>query len=940
MSNFYNYNQIIKYSNLERGLGASTFDIQLKEEEIYERDVHLNPCRLLWSLYKIEENIPDEEFAKKLVAKPEQTSAAKFIDYSNNISKIITKNIQLSKDKSPSHLPKEISKKSTLFVSKSDEMIDFISSIKETKQDKQDREDKQKRELINKLKNQVSQKCTTDTLLNTNNKIAISIISQMKSIPTESTEENQEDVKKGITRDFFNKSILNYSLIGYEGINGTLRGIIKNPSDETINDIVNLDLIFDKYGVSSVSNEKGMRLYRGMKKVYYLDKGQYKETERVGDLKVGDVITDKGFVSSSLDINTSLGGFFGGENKSDETKSCCCIFTFVYPPHLPFIPMADFNIEGIIEKEEAKQQQTAFGFTETELLLPRNFNLKIIKKDLVPELFNLDTKKPKKFINLTIVECEVVFKIDKNTDKNFLENLKKTNSHITISALLYKNIIRQRNENLSSETKKKYAEMYERKIIKFKIGGQAWFNDPNNKNDTISFVYKFPISKKGGGEYDKYIKYKSKYIALKNKLDGGNNNTINNNTINNDTINIDKKNIVTELSFPLKTLVNLLISISIEQKCCMNDLQNLNTVNDFQKNFIREISNKFKEFKENTQSFFIGTKNVSSWSNIIEKKYADILTELNNIINFDEINELTLSLNQLFAVETTKKKKIESDINKLILEKLKRMHEYIVSTIWPISEGIVNEYIKFMQNSLTYVKEQKYPFYNLKQKLRPEYYPKLEKSNAFVNNCIKCGMKENSFVCNHVIKSNLLGGATKSDQDIEVETVNITCAPKKNVVDEKQKQTSNIINAPILKTNDKLNIIIKCCNMALGPASCVKQFSINFILPIITYYKDISNMLKMTITQDKELYKSQSYITLYNEIQESLNKIISSLTKSLNEIADINENIKKHNNELQKNIQTKTSSSPDKKSAIFSGLFKSKSTTSSKPTINYGPIDI
>lgn len=588
MSTFFSYNQIINKNikpineNIKQELHNKEF---FKQSKYLDESIIINPCRSLWAIYKLMNNMSDEQFSKKLL----QDIGAKedhFINYAENLNK----------------------------------RIDYYLLKTNPKLNQIDREKAKKKLLIN-LFNNLSDKCTIDRLSSKSNPLANAILSQMLNIPT-SKDNNDDNIYT---------TILNYSNMGYKHINAALRGEQTNPLDKTINDIVNLDLVFDFYGVASVGNPRGLRLFRGSQDVGFFrnGNGKFRYSANVNELQVGDVIFESAYMSTSMDINSSLNPEFFKFDVKNKISPCCCILTFIYPPHMPFLPMADFNIENIVSKEEIVNKQTLFGFTETEILLPRYLSLRVVDKIKLNQYLYADSgNHPDEEINgevefnkLTLIVCEVVF----NLDKNLLNNIKNIKNPVNVSAMLYKNTIIQRNSNLSQNVIKKYNTDYERKIDKFKIK-KAWFNNPTKPDETIKFVLN-PNLQMGGEYYDKYVKYKSKYLELKNILEGG--------QVSNNILTL------------LKAMLKLFLVTILEQNCCSNLLGNYKfNVNGKEaaigKDFTKLFNDNQKLWKNSVGGLsFLTSSNYDIYNTWIKNIYSknfnlekNIITILNMYIKF------------------------------------------------------------------------------------------------------------------------------------------------------------------------------------------------------------------------------------------------------------------------------------------------------------------
>lgn len=506
---YYSYNEIInpKIKKINENLDMDIQDISpLKYSELLNKDKYLNPCRLLWASYKIQNNLDDSTIKKKIVGARRINKIDGFIRYAKHL----------------------------------DARLEYyIKKMRDVQKDKI----VTKKSILDKINSDIHNKCTIDILSNNNNIFTKSMISQLALVPG-------KDNKGGLKQDNLYETINEYSDSEFININGGLRGFAKL-STTTINNIINLDMIFDYFASTSVLNNDPIRLYRGMSQVFYERNGVPGNTMIMNDLQVGDIINDKGYVSASLDINTSLNPDFFQRNVSNDniwevnTSPCCCLFTFLYPPHLPFIMMGDFNIGEFFEDYQLKDKTTMYGFSETEILLPRNFTFRVKNKLQVKNILYMDGNKEEKFTDINLIVCEVVYKL---SDAEY-KSIKQKNNALDTSFLIYKSNIINRNKcptsnvGLCGPAYNTYLKEYERKINKFNMKA-TWFDG----NVGIKYV----LSPKPliGGYYDKYIKYKDKYIDLKKSLEGGAK----------DQVNVIKKS--------LQQQIDLMSGIIFKSKCC------------------------------------------------------------------------------------------------------------------------------------------------------------------------------------------------------------------------------------------------------------------------------------------------------------------------------------------------------------------------------------
>lgn len=312
---------------------------------------------------------------------------------------------------------------------------------------------------------------------------------------------------------------------------------------------------------------------------------------------------------------------------------------------------------------------------------------------------------------------------------------------------------------------------------------------------------------------NKYMKYKSKYIALKNLLEGG-------------TVKQDQDiNIIKKIKNPLKQIINLLISISVEQKCCLMDLANLKSTNEYQKEFIDTIKKYFNLFKIRIDYIFT--------TKMLEKEKIQTQNKIQNQ-KIKHIVSIDINSRYAFLLE-------QND-----LSTMEQLRKFILEDILPISKKIFDEYLLLMENIRLTVKSNDIPFYNIKERPRSLYYPKLQPLNVNINNCVECKKENNNYKCTNL----------------------------KSIIKKSQ--------------NDK-NDFNKCCNMTLGANSCIKQFSINFLVPLNIYFKEIHNTLINEINNKK----------IQDEILENLsnnvNEMVIHSNKILEKIIDVNEIIQDYN---------------------------------------------
>lgn len=587
MTKFYTYNEVLN-NNITPIKSTLKEDLAKKkifnQSQYLDTDSYMNPCRMLWGTYKIANNFTDDQFIKKLVG----TEYAKgkvdnFLNFTHNLNK----------------------------------RIDYYIANTHPKLNKT-QITKLKSDILKTINDILEGRCTIDKLTNKSNPLANAIISQILVVPNKYSDVNKNDTNDD---DDLYDTIISYSGSLYDTINPALRGLSSTPpSESTINAIVNLDIIFDYFAVTSVANRQGLRLFRGLDKVFYLRNGINGTADRAQDLQIGDILNDKAFMSSSIDINGSLNPNFFKFSVSDKIMPCCCILTFVYPPHFPFITMADFNVEDILSKKHLQGKQTAFGFTETELLLPRNTSFKVINKIKLDEYLYMDFSKELKFKGLTIVECEVAFELE----DTMVKTIKDIKNPVNVSSMLYKNIIYRRNSKLSQDSIKIYNQIYERKIKKFKIN-KTWFNNTNKPYDTINFVLK-PTLQLGGDFYDKYVKYKTKYLELKNQIDQMNGGQMNSN-----------------ISNSFKMLLKMFLISLAEQNCCLNMLEKYqfkksNVIVNLATNFNKFVSDNQKSWKGSVGGLtFLSTKNeydiYNSWVKKINDKSFNLEKNLMLFLN-------------------------------------------------------------------------------------------------------------------------------------------------------------------------------------------------------------------------------------------------------------------------------------------------------------------
>lgn len=590
---YYSYNELSgpKIKKINETLNTNILDATpLKYSELLNKDKYLNPCRLLWATYKIQNNMKDDEIKKKIVGERNINKVNGFLRYSNHLDTRLEYYIKKVKD---------IKKETSLT----------------------------KKDIIKNLYLGVQNKCTLDVLSNDNNIFTKSMISQLALVPGGTG----DDTGKSDKSDNLYRTINAYSASAYAEINSGLRGLSKIGSS-TLNHIVNLDMVYDYFASTSVLNNEPIRLYRGMDQVFYERNGVLGNTKILGELQVGDIINDKGYVSASLDINTSLNPEFFKRNSSDDNilniniSPCCCLFTFLYPPHMPFIMMGDFNIGGFFEEYQLKGKKSTFGFTETEILLPRNLTFRIKEKLKVKNILYMDGPNEEKFIDINLIVCEVVYKLN-NIE---LKGISQKNNSLDTSFLLYKSSIIDRskcnksNVGLCGDTYNAYLKEYERKIKKFNMKA-TWFDGD------VGIKYVLSPKPLTGGYYDKYIKYKTKYTDLKKIMEGG---------------ATDPTTIMKEA---LLQQVELMFGIVMKGKCCEQKMIAFKN-NNKKSSIVAKISDSFELLqKENTKVWVRSLKETADDTNIYNawRKYITETDDVDklNIVNAKLMNSFIFMIN-------------------------------------------------------------------------------------------------------------------------------------------------------------------------------------------------------------------------------------------------------------------------------------------------------
>lgn len=198
-------------------------------------------------------------------------------------------------------------------------------------------------------------------------------------------------------------------------------------------------------------------------------------------------------------------------------------------------------------------------------------------------------------------------------------------------------------------------------------------------------------------DINKYLKYKIKYLQLKNIINGG---------------NLIDTNINDTLKRNLNEIVNYISSYILEYECCYNDIQKFDSNNIIQKKYLNNMKELYKTFNAN----FMKDLNISK----IEDK--------NNIAS-----DLIIKLN-----------KVNSDNFVTIFNNI----------LWPILSSIMNNYTKFTTSLLAYSMNNKIPnfkFNMISQSTRNNNNNTCIGKNEF-KKC--CDLTINGFNCFDLLGSN------------------------------------------------------------------------------------------------------------------------------------------------------------------------------------------
>lgn len=153
---------------------------------------------------------------------------------------------------------------------------------------------------------------------------------------------------------------------------------------------------------------------------------------------------------------------------------------------------------------------------------------------------------------------------------------------------------------------------------KYLLKKRNWFNSFGNNVDTTNFVLNPQL---GGIYYDKYVKYKQKYLELKENMKGGDN--IENNI---------KKLLVKQ--------INIIVKILYDQECCEKKLQNYTEANKNNQE-LRIIYKAFNDmYKKNKTTWNSSISTKAPWDLDDKKNYGDWIIQiyhpkksLKNILN-------------------------------------------------------------------------------------------------------------------------------------------------------------------------------------------------------------------------------------------------------------------------------------------------------------------
>lgn len=259
-----------------------------------------------------------------------------------------------------------------------------------------------------------------------------------------------------IASDIYN-AVYGYTNNDYLAINKIGRGLMNDIYDvswDAFIKMTTMDLFFDVYS-NPLLRKYRWRLFRGVngdKKVAFLRKNNTTKlfTEHLDDsqsLNIGDILYDNGFSSASLDANSSLNPEF------IPNTSQCCLFTFLYPREMP--------LEFMYIADDPQKRKFTFGFTETEVLLPRGLYLQVKSfTDVTVPLYDIGIDKTR---TIRLYQLEFVAPIHPNSHYKELVTIDpkiKMMKPINLYANIYSNQIMIRNLKLSHDFIKKYQFVY------------------------------------------------------------------------------------------------------------------------------------------------------------------------------------------------------------------------------------------------------------------------------------------------------------------------------------------------------------------------------------------------------------------------------------------------------------------------------------------------
>lgn len=287
-------------------------------------------------------------------------------------------------------------------------------------------------------------------------------------------------------------------------------------SPYTLSMVTHLDYLFDYLlGKVNANRTRSVRLFRGIHNNTKLSVYSYEEKSKkyitsekiITNLVNDDIFFDKGFISFALDLE--IAGGFGRSG---------CYVSILYPPFLPFLPMISSG-KNVLE--------TSRGFTETELLLPRNLHFRVVSIKYIIVDGTVITFVDKMTENArTFIECEIVYakmEIGKRDEKQLtiVNNIKEkkqnflVNKNIDDLPIVFQEYIKCAMSSLyyfttieRNEAFKLFEMKYVNEFKKIKKSQVPWYLDANCGINIDSIIY-------GGKKYYyKYKKYKTKYYRL------------------------------------------------------------------------------------------------------------------------------------------------------------------------------------------------------------------------------------------------------------------------------------------------------------------------------------------------------------------------------------------------------------------------------------------